>query len=135
MTSPTAAERFAAPYWAALEQEQLVIQRCTRCSHLQMYPRRNCVSCGGSELTFEPASGNGSLYSFTTVVKYPPSEFVGDLPYTLGIVRLAEGPRMLARIVGATDDELRCDMSVKLTTIRVNDTLLPAFEPTATEVN
>jgi uncharacterized protein len=134
MTTPTSAEGFAAPYWAALEQEQLVIQRCTDCSELQMYPRRSCISCGASELTFEPASGNGSLYSFTTVVKYPPSDFVGDLPYTLGIVHLTEGPRMLARIVGATDDELRCDMPVKLTTIRVNGKLLPAFQPAVTAV-
>ena len=34
MTTPTSAEGFAAPYWAALEQEQLVIQRCTDCSEL-----------------------------------------------------------------------------------------------------
>jgi uncharacterized protein len=124
------ADEFATPYWTALEQEQLVVQRCTSCSQLQMYPRRRCISCGAGDLSFEPVSGNGSLYSFTTIVKYPPSEFVEGLPYTLGIVRLSEGPRMLARIVGATDSSLRCDMPVRLVTVRVNGRLLPAFTPT-----
>ena len=120
---------FAQDFWSALEDGRLVVQHCRTCNHLQMYPRVRCITCGSTDLDFEPASGDGHLYTFTTVVKYAPSAFANDVPYTLAIIRLAEGPQMLSRVVTESPDDLSCGARVRFVPITVNDRLLPGFEP------
>ena len=68
------------------------------------------------------ASGNGTIYSVTTVHPRPPAE-----PYTVVLVDLAEGPRMMSRVVG-TEDE-RIGMAVRARIDRAGDSPLLLFEP------
>ncbi|MCK0277691.1 Zn-ribbon domain-containing OB-fold protein, partial [Salmonella sp. 17E624] len=76
-----------------------------------------------------PVSGNGKLYTFTTVLRNAPSDFQDQLPYTLGVVLLAEGPRLLTRLVNCMPEHLRCDMPVRWTLATINGRELPCFEP------
>jgi uncharacterized OB-fold protein len=104
-------QRFA-PFYEAAARDRLVVQRCRSCDELQYYPRRRCIGCSGDDLEFEEVSGRGKLYSFTTVLRYPPSAFGDDLPYTLAIVKLSEGPQLLTRMVDCDPGTLACDMDV-----------------------
>lgn len=118
---------FSVEFWEALGRGDLVVQKCASCGGLQLYPRRGCVSCSSSEISYVQVSGRGTLYSFSTVLKYAPSEFADDVPYTLAIVVLEEGPRMLTRIVDADPGQLRCEMPVKVAPTEIHGTLLPTF--------
>src|SRR5262249_7066177 len=56
--------------------------------------------CHFEGLEWVTASGDGTIYSYT-VVHQAFGPFAGAVPFVVGLVELAEGVRMLARIVGA----------------------------------
>jgi uncharacterized protein len=91
-------------FWAACQDERLVLRRCTACGHVFYYPRVACPRCSSMELEWIEASGRGVVFTHTTVF----TSFYGDdwepeIPYAVLLVDLDEGPRMLTRLVG--DDE------------------------------
>lgn len=86
------------PFWEGANDRKLLLQRCGGCRCFQFYPRPVCLSCGGRDLAWVEAAGEGTIYSMT-IVRTP---VISDLtpPYTVGLVELAEGPRMLGEIRG-----------------------------------
>ncbi len=122
-------EPYAAGYWEAAERGELALQRCQDCGAVQLYPRRRCVSCGAGRLDYVPASGDGTVYTFSTIYRNPPSDFIEELPYTLAIVILDEGPRLLTRIVGCDPEAVRCDLRVRAEIMRRDGRPLPVFRP------
>ena len=56
-----------APFWAAAERRELLIQRCTDCGAHQFYPRPFCLSCNGQSLEWVQAAGTGTVHARTTV--------------------------------------------------------------------
>jgi uncharacterized OB-fold protein len=122
-------EPYAAGFWEAAEKQQLVMQRCQTCAAVQLYPRRRCVSCGADRLEYVPVTGRGTVYTFSTIYRNPPSEFIEDLPYTLAIVELDEGPRLLTRVVDCDPEGIRCDMPVQCVFTRHDGRPLPVFRP------
>jgi uncharacterized OB-fold protein len=84
------------PYWAAARKHQLVVQRCAVCGGAQLYPRPFCLACGSDTLRWEPVCGTGTIYSKTTVEVRVLAEL--DPPYTVALVELDEGPRLLAHL-------------------------------------
>jgi uncharacterized OB-fold protein len=53
-----------------------------------------------------------------------------DLPYTVAIVELEEGPRFLSRIIGCQPEDVACDLKVELVwEDRTKEICLPLFQP------
>jgi uncharacterized OB-fold protein len=88
------------PYWEGVARRELRIQRCTACGRHVFYPRALCPHCHSDRLEWVAASGDGTIYSYT-VVHQAFGPFSGEVPFVVGLVELAEGVRMLARIVAA----------------------------------
>jgi uncharacterized OB-fold protein len=86
------------PYWQGLHDGRLVLQRCLTCGGWQHYPRRICRACWGTELEFTPVPGDGALVAAALSHRTPKPELRDRLPMSLGLVRLDEGPVLLARI-------------------------------------
>jgi uncharacterized protein len=86
------------PFWQSCIEHRLLVQRCGSCGTHQFYPRPFCLSCEAATLDWVEASGNGTIYSLTTV-RIP---VVDELkpPYFLALVDLDEGPRLLTNIEG-----------------------------------
>jgi uncharacterized OB-fold protein len=119
-------------WWEALHRGVLLLQRCRGCGHLQVYQRALCGRCLGGDLAHLPASGEGTIYSFSTVYRPPSPEFKEDVPYTVVLVELAEGPRMLSTLVDAPPETVRIGQRVGIVYDRVSDTItLPRFRPLA----
>jgi uncharacterized OB-fold protein len=72
-------------------------------------------------LSFAPASGRGVVYSYTWAHRPGGRAFVGQEPYPIVVVELAEGVRMMTSLPGVSHDDLRVDAPVELA----------GFEPTA----
>ena len=100
-----------------LREGRLMGARCESCGALHLPPRPMCARCFGSDMRWFPFSGAGRLAGFTVIhVGLPVMAAEGysrDKPYASGIVRLAEGPAISARIVGAAPDALRVGMEVE----------------------
>jgi hypothetical protein len=121
---------WALPYWQAAREGRLVLQHCNACDRPIHYPRIACPHCGSDDLGWQPASGRGTIYSFTVVQSNAPSAFIADMPYVVAVVRLAEGVQMLSNIVQCDPDSLSCDQPVEVVFEALNDEFtLPKFRP------
>ncbi|MGE0878813.1 MAG: Zn-ribbon domain-containing OB-fold protein [Acidimicrobiia bacterium] len=105
------------PYWDALHDHRVVIQRCSSCRHWVHYPRIRCPFCGGAELRFEEVSGNGTVYSFTVTRQATAPFFADEVPQKIAIVELDCGVRLTSTIV--TD---------RPETVRAGDRVTPVFD-------
>jgi uncharacterized OB-fold protein len=86
------------PFWDGCNAEKLLLQHCGACQHIFYYARRLCPACGSSSLLWQPSSGRGKIYSFSEVhVPFAGPEWSSQLPYTIVLVDLDDGPRMLSR--------------------------------------
>ncbi len=87
-------------YQDYLAKGRFMIQRAPSGKHV-FYPRV-CEPGTGAELEWVEASGRGTVYAVTVNRRRP--EQGGD--FTLAMVDLEEGPRMLARVVGVEPGEV-----------------------------
>jgi uncharacterized protein len=99
------------PFWAAVRDHRLTLQRCAECGAWEWTPKLVCSRCLRAALAWTQVSGRGQVYSFS-VVRRPQSEAF-EVPYVVAIIELDEGPRILANVTGAPDD-VRMGMPVKV---------------------
>lgn len=87
-----------AGYWEGVDRDELRVKRCACGQHL--HPRRIvCSECGSLDLEWQTVSGDGEIYTFSELRRAPRPEFVGAIPYYLGIVRLQEGVHLFTRLI------------------------------------
>lgn len=85
-----------APFWQAADQGHLVIQRCDNCGTYHHPPVAICWKCLSTEFRFVPASGQGSILSFTVCQSGARHPFFRSIePYTLALIQLDEHPDLL----------------------------------------
>lgn len=70
-------------------------------------PRATTPGAGSEDVHWIEASGRGTVYSATTVYRKPP-----DANYNVSLVDLAEGPRMMSRVEGVDETDVRIGMAV-----------------------
>ena len=90
----------SAPYWEALHANRLILKICGACGKAHFYPRELCPYCHSDDLSWTEASGRGVIYSFTVCRRSAGPAFADEVPYVVALVDLAEGPRMMSRILG-----------------------------------
>lgn len=114
-------------YWDAARQHRLVVQQCTDCSRLTMYPKRFCPHCLSENLDWHAASGKGEIYAVTAQLAGPPTGFADRLPYVIAIIRLDEGVQLMSNIVGDGAIDARIGDRVKVDFEEAGDVVLPVF--------
>ncbi|WAX58471.1 OB-fold domain-containing protein [Jatrophihabitans cynanchi] len=92
----------SAAWWGALAEGVLLLQQCDVCGRDRCPPLPCCPYCGSPGARVVPASGAGSVYSWTTVRRSLAPAFVGDEPYTVLAVNLDEGPRLFGRLLAGS---------------------------------
>ena len=124
-----AADGITAFYWHGAEQQQLLVLRCAACTLLSHPPDAACPWCGALELTPEPVSGHGSVYSFTIVRQAFDVSFANDVPYVIALVELDEqaGLVVLANLIDVPLDEIEIGARVEVTFEDRGDHTLPQF--------
>jgi uncharacterized OB-fold protein len=83
---------------------ELDLQRCRSCGRHQNYPRVLCSQCGSRDLERVPASGRGRVFATTVVHRSSREELAARTPYPLTIVRMEEGPLLMALVDGEAAD-------------------------------
>lgn len=99
-------------YWEGAGRGELVLQRCRACATVQHKPRAVCATCLSGDIEHFVASGKGTVYTFTVTEQNMVPPFAGAVPYVMGYVALAEGPRLLTHIVGCAPADVRVGMDV-----------------------
>jgi uncharacterized OB-fold protein len=115
-------------HWDGCKNGELLVQRCADCSSYIFIPQETCTNCMGSNLNWVKSSGQGMLYSYTTV--YRPQRVEFDAPYVVAIVELEEGWHMLSNLIGADLDSIKVGMPVEVSFVKMTeDITLPQFKP------
>ncbi|WP_329436499.1 MULTISPECIES: Zn-ribbon domain-containing OB-fold protein [unclassified Streptomyces] len=87
------------PFWDAVTRGELLLQRCADCTHAVFPARAVCPHCFGTRLLPHTAAGTGTVHS-KTVVHRAFGPFAQQTPFTIALIDLDEGVRMMSRIVG-----------------------------------
>jgi uncharacterized OB-fold protein len=109
------------PYWDGAKAGKLLLPKCRDCGKIHWYPRALCPFCLSNEIDWQPASGRGTIFSFSIMrVKNP---------YVIAYVRLEEGVTMMTNIIDCELDRLAIGQNVRVEfTIRAA-TPVPVFKP------
>ena len=118
MTEPTAARPFTAfSFNQYLREHKLMGSRCTHCGALFVPPETICAHCHSAAMEWVEMSGRGRIAGFTVIGNglshMNKAGYGRDNPYATGIVELAEGPKISARILGV---DARKPESIKIGT-------------------
>ena len=101
-------------FWDGVKQHKLVIQRCKDCHAFLFPPRPMCPHCLSSDIEWAPVSGKGSIYSWVTIT-YDKTGLPGmKVPYSVVLVELEEGIRLLSNVVDMKPDEIYIPMPVEV---------------------
>ena len=118
-------------FWRATAAGQLLLPRCDICGTVIWYPKTFCPACRGGAVSWHPAAGTGTIYSFT-VVRRAGGAFRDAVPFVLAYVELDEGPRVLTNIVGCDPDEVAIGQPVRVVFSDTGEgSALYRFEPGA----
>ena len=125
-----APDHVTGPFWKAAKQGRLLIQRCPGCGARQFYPQSCCRRCLSGDLEWVDAAGKGTIYSFTVIHRAPSRPFEPDVPYTVALVDLDEGCRMISNIVDVSPQDVRVGMQVEVVFEEITPEIsLPKFRP------
>jgi uncharacterized OB-fold protein len=97
-----------------LKNGRLMATRCRACGETTFPPRADCPKCLEGDFEFSEISGKGTLHTYSRIAAAP-TGFEDVVPYTVGVVDLEEGGRLLAWI-GETipDDEVEIGMDLQV---------------------
>lgn len=89
-------DAFTSPFAQGLAAGVLRYQRCAGCGLAATGQRFACTGCGGTHLAWHDAVGTGTVFSASAVHRAPTEAWRAHVPYTLVLVDLDEGPRVMA---------------------------------------
>ena len=116
----------SASWWEALDHGELRAQGCNRCGATFAPPTPTCPECGARDFGWYTLSGRGRVYSWIRVRIAMDPAFERDVPYSIAVVELEEGPRVVGRL-------LRCEgadgLAVQAEIYRVEGQALLGFRP------
>lgn len=119
------------PFWQGTTEHELRLQQCNDCGAFRFIPKEVCPRCASVRATWTPTSGEGVVYSYSTVFRGPGPAFQRDAPYIVVMVELAEGPHVISHLVNCTPEQVRIGMPVTVVFEDVNpEVSLYRFRPT-----
>jgi uncharacterized OB-fold protein len=89
------------PFWDAARRGRLVIQRCKACGELRWPPLVGCPECHGRDATWDEVHPTGTIWSFVVYHRAFAAELKDEIPYTVAMVHLDDGPYLVGRLEDA----------------------------------
>ena len=100
-------------WWEAAKRHEFLLQSCRSCGHVAFPPAASCPNCQAANLEWLPASGRGVIWSWALFHKSYFPGFAADIPYSVAIVELEEGPRVWTQIVDVQNSDLSIGLAVQ----------------------
>ena len=121
-------------FWEGTRDGELRLQRCDDCASVYFPPRPFCPQCSSRDVSVFVASGRGVLDSYV-INERPHPAFDG--PYSIALVRLEEGPRLMSNIICCeqTPEALQLDMPLEVAFEAISEDIsLPLFKPAGADL-
>ena len=120
------------PYWDALNNHELRLQRCDACGTFRFYPSPMCHApdCMSLDYDWAEVSGRGEVYTHTVVHRPVSEAWVDDTPYVIAMIKLDEGPVMMSNVVECEPGDVRIGLPVEVVFEDLAEGVtLPYFRP------
>lgn len=111
-------------YLAHLAEGRFMIQRSVVSGDYVFYPRVMRPGTLDDDLEWTEASGDGVVYSTSVVRNRPPVE-----DYNVALIDLAEGVRMMSRVVDIAPEAVKIGMNVKARMGEIDGAAVVLFAP------
>lgn len=121
-------------FWEGTQEGELRLQKCLSCSDTYFPPRPFCPACSSQDVEVFTASGRATLYSY--IINHRPHPAF-DGPYSIAVVELEEGPRMMTNIINTPQqpENLLLDMPLLVVFRKVSEAVaLPYFQPAGSAI-
>jgi uncharacterized OB-fold protein len=105
--------------------EALAYNRCRACRTVRYFRRSFCPNCGSPEIESHTASGRGTVYAITTVMRAPSAELRAHAPYRIALVDAEEGFRFMTHAA----ESLAIGDAVSTTFRSFGERIVPFVEP------
>jgi uncharacterized OB-fold protein len=113
-----------ADYQAFLREGRFMIQRSRGSGDHVFYPRLAAPGAGRADLEWVEATGEGTVYSTTVVRNREPAA-----DYNVALVELAEGPRLMSRVIGLDPPAVSIGLKVRARIVELDGGPAVVFEP------
>ncbi len=103
-------------FWEGLKQREFRIQRCKSCGSYVWLPKPACSNCLSTDMEWVKASGEGTVWTYSTVYRAGPA-FTDDIPFITAVIELKERPLkclVLSWLVNCKPEDVYCGMPVKV---------------------
>jgi uncharacterized OB-fold protein len=108
-------------HWRLKQQRYALIgEVCPHCEGKIFPPRDVCPHCGGEAKNQYAFSGKGEVFSFT-VMHDAPSGYEANVPYTVAMVKLDEGPVVTAQLTDLDERAVEIGMPVEMVTRKIRE--------------
>jgi len=108
-------------HWRLKNQRyKLVGEVCPHCDAKLFPPRDVCPECGQDAKTVYAFSGRGEVYSFTTIYDAP-AGYEENVPYTVALIKLEEGPLVTAQLTDLGDQPVEIGAPVEMVTRKLRN--------------
>src|ERR1700759_4706313 len=87
-----------ARYFDELRDGRIVFQHCEDCGAAVWYLRTVCPNCMSLDLSLRHSAGEGVVHSLTTLHRPGHPARSGDVPYTVALVDLDDGVRVIGNL-------------------------------------
>ena len=98
------------PFWDAVQQRELKLQRCGDCGHVWFPPGPVCPECLSEDWRFERMAGTGRIVAWTVFHRQYFPEL--PVPYAVVSVALTEGPLLIGNLPGTDPATIALDQPV-----------------------
>ena len=118
----------AQPFFDALLEGRLAIQRCMACGLLLHPPRAVCNACQSTDFDWQEVTGDGVVYSYVVTHQAVHPALADHTPLATVEVELAEGPHITSNLIDVPPESVEIGMAVAVVFEEVSDgVVLPLF--------
>lgn len=117
------------PFWDALHEHRIHIQRCNACSAWVHFPRPRCPRCLSTDLAWHDVAETGAVFTFSIARQPTNAAFNGAGELVIAMVELDGGPRLTTNVVNVDPDAVVVGMRVRAVFDDSGEATLLKFEP------
>jgi len=96
-------------YSDALKKNKLLGLKCNDCGTFTCPPKMTCQECAGTDLEIAELSGKGEIVTFTQTFVSPLGREC-EVPYTIMLVELEEGPWIMGNLIDLAPDKINMEL-------------------------
>jgi len=111
------------PFWDAVQERRLIVQKCSGCNTLQYPPRAACQDCNSTALTWVETSGKGHILTWGVLEDSHLPVRAADQPLNLAVVTLDEDPNInfYSNLPGTPVRQVKVGDAVEVTFVEAPD--------------